>query len=263
MAKRRYFTIGEAAKAAETTAETLRHYDRIGLIRPSMRDEWTGYRYYAETDIVRLNTVKALQLMGLPLAEIRKVLEYDSLEKIIGFLEQAEKKADEKIAVLKLNKRKIMAAKADYENKLRWRQENEGVSIKEIPERTILLSDTLEEPALDNLWNYLGHFYAKIPSDLKDGFSFEDIAGIYSECGLTRLFAVCIHHVPLEGLKVLPAGRYLSAMSDEDGREETLHKLLAMAREEYGKIPAFTVQLVIVTGVLQWNYETQVYIGKG
>ena len=87
-----YFTIGEAAKAAHTTTETLRHYDHIGLVMSSKKDEWANYRYYKEQVIVRLNTVCVLQLMDLPLHEIKKVLEYDDLEKIINFLTQAEKK---------------------------------------------------------------------------------------------------------------------------------------------------------------------------
>ncbi len=96
----KYFSIGEAAKAVHTTTETLRHYDRIGLVKPSKKDEWTKYRYYTEQDIIRLNTVRLLQLMDLPLQEIKKVLEYDDLEKIVAFLSQAEKKADEKISAL-------------------------------------------------------------------------------------------------------------------------------------------------------------------
>ena len=84
--------------AVRTTSETLRHYDRIGLVKPSKKDEWTHYRYYTEQDIVRLHTVRALQVMDLPLQEIKKVLEYDDLEKIVDFLAQAEKKADKKIA---------------------------------------------------------------------------------------------------------------------------------------------------------------------
>lgn len=93
---KKYFSIGEAAKLVHTTAETLRHYDRIGLVKPSKKDEWTNYRYYTEQDVVRMNTVRALQLMDLPLQEIKKVLEYDDLEKIVDFLRNAEKKADEK-----------------------------------------------------------------------------------------------------------------------------------------------------------------------
>ena len=88
---KKYFSVGEAAKAVRVTSETLRHYDRIGLVKPSKKDEWTHYRYYTEEDLVRLNTVRALQLMDLPLREIKKVLEYDDLEKIIEFLARAEK----------------------------------------------------------------------------------------------------------------------------------------------------------------------------
>ena len=53
---KKYLSIGEAAKAVHTTSETLRHYDRIGLVKPSQKDECTNYRYYTEHDIVWLNT---------------------------------------------------------------------------------------------------------------------------------------------------------------------------------------------------------------
>ena len=72
-----FFSISEAAKAVNTTSETLRHYDRIGLVKPSKKDERTKYRYYTKKDIVRLNTVRALQQMDIPLQEIKEVLEYD------------------------------------------------------------------------------------------------------------------------------------------------------------------------------------------
>lgn len=256
----KYFSVGEAARAVHTTSETLRHYDRIGLVKPSRKDEWTNYRYYTEQDIVRLNTVRALQMMDLSLQEIKKVLDYDDLEKIVSFLARAEQKADEKIAALQYSKSKIQAAKADYEQKLRGQEQLSGTVVKEIPERVILLSDTLEEPTLDNLWNYLSHFYEKVTPALEAQFSFEDLAGIYTEDEVTRLFAVCTRYVDIEGLRVLPKGRYLCAGCTEENRAQTLRELLRMARSEYGADPSFTVQLVIVSGILQWNYEVQVCI---
>lgn len=257
---KKYFSVGEAARAVHTTSETLRHYDRIGLVKPSRKDEWTNYRYYTEQDIVRLNTVRALQMMDLSLQEIKKVLDYDDLEKIVSFLARAEQKADEKIAALQYSKSKIQAAKADYEQKLRGHEQLSGTVVKEIPERVILLSDTLEKPTLDNLWNYLSHFYEKVTPALEAQFSFEDLAGIYTEDDVTRLFAVCTRYVDIEGLRVLPKGRYLCAGCTEENRAQTLRKLLHMARSEYGADPSFTVQLVIVSGILQWNYEVQVCI---
>ena len=256
-----YFSIGEAAKAVHTTSETLRHYDRIGLVKPSKKDEWTNYRYYTEQDIVRLNTVRALQLMGLPLQEIKKVLEYDDLEKIVEFLAQAEKKADEKIAALQYSKSKIQAAKADYERKLQGQQKFSGAFLKDIPERVILLSDTLEAPTLENLWNYLSHFYDKVTPALKEQFYFEDLAGIYTQNGISRLFAVCIRYTEIDGLKVLPEGKYLCANCTEENREQMLQELIRIAQTKYGVQPTFTVQLIVVSGILQWNYEVQVYVG--
>ena len=208
-----YLSIGEAAKAVHTTSETLRHYDRIGLVKPSKKDEWTNYRYYTQQDLVRLNTVRALQLMGLPLQEIKNVLEYDDLEKIVEFLAQAERKADEKIA------------------------------------------------AFENLWNYLGHFYDKLPLALKEKFSFEDLAGIYTENGRARLFAVCTRYEDTAGLKKLPKGKYLCASCTEENRTRTLEELTGIARTKYGAEPDFTVQLIVVSGILQWTYEAQVYVG--
>lgn len=257
-----YFSIGEAAKAVHTTTETLRHYDRIGLVKPSKKDEWTNYRYYTEQDIVRLNTVRALQLMDLPLQEIKKVLEYDDLEKIVDFLAQAEVKADEKIAALQYSKSKIQLAKTDYEKKLQTRRNPNGTFIKEIPERVILLSDTLEVPTLDNLWNYLSHFYEKVTPARKEQFYFEDLAGIYTENGLSRLFAVCIRHTEIDGLKVLPKGKYLCASCTEKNRERALIELIDRAKTEYNVEPQFTVQLIVVSGILHWNYEVQVLIGE-
>lgn len=259
---KKYFSIGEAAKAVQTTCETLRHYDRIGLVKPSKKDEWTKYRYYTEQDIVRLNTVRALQLMDLSLQEIKKVLEYDDLEKIVDFLGQAEKKADEKITALQYSKSKIQLAKADYEQKLQGQQKFNRTVLKDVPDRVILLSDTLEVPTLDNLWNYLSHFYDQVTPALKEQFSFEDLAGIYTENGLSRLFAVCTRYVDIDGLKVLPKGKYLCANCTEENRKNVLDELIDKAKTAYGVNPAFTVQLIVVSGILHWNYEVQVYVDR-
>ena len=259
---KKYFSVGEAANAVNTTSETLRHYDRIGLVRPGKKDEWTNYRYYTEQDIVRLNTVRALQLMDLPLKEIKKVLEYDDLQKVVDFLSQAEKKADEKISALRYSKSKIRLAKADYERKLQGQKKFSSAFIKDCPERVILLSDTLEVPTLDNLWNYLGHFYDKVTPALKEQFSFEDLAGIYTENGLSRLFAVCIKYVKIDGLRILPKGKYLCADCTEENRKNVLDELIYKAKTEYGADPAFTVQIIVISGILHWNYEVQVYVDK-
>lgn len=255
---KKYFSVGETAKIVNMTKETLRHYDRIGLAKPSKTDEWTKYRYYTQQDIVRLNTIHALRQMDLPLKEIKQVLDYDELEKIIDFLAYAEQKADEKIAAVEYSKSKILAAKKDYEKKLLLRNNDRGLFIKDIPQRIIMLSDSLDTPTEENLWNYLSHFYDQIEPSVREKFIFEDIAGIYTEKDLSRLFAVCVKYEYIDSLHTLPAGRYLCANCNEEKREETINKLLLTAKEEYNAKPEFIVQLIVVSGILHWNYQVQV-----
>ena len=260
--ERGYLPIGEAAKRASMTSEALRHYDRIGLVRPGRVDERTGYRYYSAEDIVRLNTVGALQQMGLPLREIKRVLEYDDLEAIVAFLEQAERRADEKIALLQEGKAKIRRARADYEGKIRGRQAGEGrVVARRLPERVVMLADAVETVTADDLWSYQRHFYERLSPEQRELFAFEDVAGVYREGSSARYCAVCTRHGELEGLKTLPAGTYLCVECAEEDRHDALARLLEAAWDTYQVRPEFSLQLVVVSGILQWTYELQVYVG--
>lgn len=117
-------------------------------------------------------------------------------------------------------------------------------------------------PTLDNLWNYLSHFYEKVTPVLKEQFAFEDLAGIYTENGLSRLFAVCVRYAEIDGLKRLPKGKYLCVDCTEENKEQALNEISRIAQIKYGVKPAFTVQLIVVSGILRWNYEMQVYIDK-
>ena len=257
------FSIGEAAKEVQTTSETLRHYDRIGLVKPGKKDEWTNYRYYTAQDIVRLNTVRALQQMDLPVKKIKEVLEYNDLKQLIDFLNQAEKKIDEKIASLEYSKTRITAARAQYESSLSALEWAGTGTVRNLPERVILLSDRLESPSLDKLWNYLRHFYDSLSDEHRDSFEFQDQAGIYTDnvSGRSRLFAVCIRYSEVDGLKVLPAGEYLCADCEEKDRQALLRQLVELAEKRYNLRPEFIVQQIIVSGILNWRYQLQIYLG--
>ena len=133
---------------------------------------------------------------------------------------------------------------------MQGQQKFNGTFLKDCPERVILLSDTLEVPTLDNLWNYLSHFYDKVTPAFKEQFFFEDLTGIYTENGVSRLFAVCIRYGEIDGLKVLPKRKYLCASCTEENREQVFSELMRIARTKYGVEPTFTVQLIVVSGIL-------------
>lgn len=68
-----YLTIGGVAGSLHLNPRTLRFYDRIGLLSPSVRSEG-GYRLYLPQDIERLRFIIRAKTLGLSLEEIRSVL---------------------------------------------------------------------------------------------------------------------------------------------------------------------------------------------
>lgn len=61
------------AALAGVTARTLRHYERLKLLIPARSSN--GYRLYSASDLERLEQIVALKRIGLPLTQIRTVLE--------------------------------------------------------------------------------------------------------------------------------------------------------------------------------------------
>jgi len=112
------------------------------------------------------------------------------------------------------------------------------------------------------LWNYHRHYYDQLLDNQKNDFSFEDLAGIYEQNGHSRLFAICTRFTEIDGIKILPQGKYLCADCTEENREEIIKNLFEIAKNEYKVIPDFTIQLIVLSGILQWNYQAQIFISK-
>ncbi len=66
-------TIGAFAKAAGVNVETIRFYQRKGLL-PEPDKPYGSIRRYGEADVVRVKFVKSAQRLGFSLAEIREYM---------------------------------------------------------------------------------------------------------------------------------------------------------------------------------------------
>jgi MerR family transcriptional regulator, thiopeptide resistance regulator len=67
-------TVGAVASLTGVSVRTLHHFDHIGLVVPSVRTP-AGYRGYTDADIERLHLVLVYRSVGLPLDEIRALLD--------------------------------------------------------------------------------------------------------------------------------------------------------------------------------------------
>ena len=67
-------TIGQFSKICMVTVKTLRHYEKIGLLRPAEVNETNGYRFYSEEQIPGMLFINRLKLYGFSLSDIKDVL---------------------------------------------------------------------------------------------------------------------------------------------------------------------------------------------
>ncbi|TVR64194.1 MAG: MerR family transcriptional regulator [Spirochaetaceae bacterium] len=68
------YSIGDFSRINRITPKTLRHYDRIGLLKPARTDDWTGYRYYDPGQLPDIRKILSLKELGFSLSEIREIL---------------------------------------------------------------------------------------------------------------------------------------------------------------------------------------------
>lgn len=95
--------IGAVAKRAGVGIDTVRYYERAGLIAPPTRLA-SGYRRFSEVDIARLRFIKRAQAFGFTLKEIRELLAISAQRDVGRVKKRAQAKLDDvevKLAALK------------------------------------------------------------------------------------------------------------------------------------------------------------------
>ncbi len=100
--------IGGFAAKAGVTIRALRHYDRIGLLKPGLHKE-SGYRMYSYADFIKLEQILCLKFLGFGLGDIKRLLngKAELAESILMQKQMLQSK------ILQLNK--ILGAIRDYE----------------------------------------------------------------------------------------------------------------------------------------------------
>ena len=69
--------VKDLSKLTGVSVQTLHHYDRIGLLTPSLR-QLNGYRVYSEKDLLKLQQIIALKFFGFELSQIKILLSEES-----------------------------------------------------------------------------------------------------------------------------------------------------------------------------------------
>ncbi len=156
------YTVGEVAKICDVNPKTLRYYDQIGLVVPSIKNSNTGYRYYTRDDIFIVSIVRKLQQLEFSLKEIKYLITCADMQhyedSIKGQLLQLQNKiAEAQKACLTgehlLEKivlhNNIIKEKVEKQAQPGLNENMLDIKLEEIPQRTVLYT-VREEAAYRN-----------------------------------------------------------------------------------------------------------------
>jgi len=100
--------ISEVSKQSGISSDTLRYYERIGLIPPVNRNE-SGIRDYNEIDVRRVDFVKCMRSAGLP---IEVLIEY------YGLVQQGDQTIKARKGILQEQRAQLVAKMAEMQKTL-------------------------------------------------------------------------------------------------------------------------------------------------
>ncbi len=116
-------TIKEFAALCSCNSQTLRYYDKIGLLKPARVDQWSGYRYYEPHQAIDFVKIKNLQTADFSISEIKLLLTKSDEQVYEAFAEKisAQERKLQKIIEIqqtylseKTNMEKIIQGMSDF-----------------------------------------------------------------------------------------------------------------------------------------------------
>ena len=96
-------SIGELAKLRDINVQSLRYYEKLGILIPAYINPETGYRYYSLEQIMILDTIILCIDLGIPLKDLKNYVNADGELEFEHLLKDGKKLAKEKIRKIESN----------------------------------------------------------------------------------------------------------------------------------------------------------------
>lgn len=165
--------IGELAKIKNIDPQTLRYYDKIGLLTPNIVDSENGYRYYSINKLMEVDKIRFLKLLGLSLEEIKKISCYNDLDSVLEVFSQQQQILEKKIENLKLVNSELSSiiSSVEYANEVS-KQEKNSIEIKNLDPLYGTISDFKVEDSWYNFENILQKMMKNSPNYSEVGHNY-------------------------------------------------------------------------------------------
>lgn len=169
----KHWYIKELSRLTQLSVQTLHHYDRIGLLEPSIR-LGNGYRLYSEKDLSKLYQIISLKYLGIELSLIKEILADSSI--LLQSLTKQEDVLIDQLEKLQSANSMIVSMISDCraDKPINWKAITQSI---EVTQMTKSFNDTWEGKAFDA--DILAQ-YAQFENELKTRFTAKELQQIES-----------------------------------------------------------------------------------
>ena len=129
-------SIGQMAELNHVSEQTLRLYDKEGLLVPRCVDPVTGYRYYHITQSAKLDLIQNMKVYGMTLRQIRSFLDSNDPAALRALLSEQADSIEERIRQLRRSQSAITRTLDNY-RRYEAMPRNGEIFLEYIPERRI------------------------------------------------------------------------------------------------------------------------------
>lgn len=246
------YTISEIADYFNISTQTLRYYDKIGLMKPVKTAEPSGYRLYSGEQFDKLYLIRELKQLGLSLGQIKTYCETKDIRGLGRILDETSASLECEIKELRSRKKHV----DDYLRSIRLLESARGRSICEfrpIRERYAYTVDiNFQAEHLLHYMQILQESYARSP--LKHVEPGHLILGIHSEKlgkgsldGYNFIGNMLKQPVMNKNVRTFPEGLYAVAchLGSYDTIFETYRKLLRYIRQHRYTVSGDSLEISI------------------
>lgn len=129
-------SIGQMAELNHVSEQTLRLYDKEGLLVPRCVDPVTGYRYYHIIQSAKLDLIQNMKIYGMTLRQIRSFLDSNDPSALRALLSEQAASIEERIRQLRRSQSAITRTLDNY-RRYEAMPRNGEIFLEYIPERRI------------------------------------------------------------------------------------------------------------------------------
>lgn len=138
------FTVGELSVLTGISKQTIRYYDKIGLLKPAVVTA-NAYRYYEPLQIITLNMIMKLSQLNCSLKEIKQYLYDENIGDVAKMLALRQSLVEDKLKEL-LHARKSLQSQIDTIERGLALKGRLYVEIKSMKERRFFYRSGLAQP---------------------------------------------------------------------------------------------------------------------